>query len=159
MYQFYYEEMLEIRKNPISIISVLEELIRQMTAYRFDDDDVESEEVDIALEDREIQSDQATETKDSVEIKEIIEPKLTAVKEEKAIVINEIEAKTVFKTKCQLMQEEIENGEKVQSGFFRFYNLSLKFLLHPDIKDATFVSINVNFNVHVVRRHKVEIQN
>ncbi|XP_026314824.1 neurogenic locus notch homolog protein 3-like isoform X2 [Hyposmocoma kahamanoa] len=88
---------------------VLEELIRQMTAYRFDDDG-ESEEIDIALEEREIQSDQPTETKNSLEVREIIDPKPTAVKEGTVIVVNEVKEKTILKTKCQLMQEEIENG-------------------------------------------------
>lgn len=90
-----------------------------MTAYRFDDDG-ESEDIDIALEEREIQSDQATETKNSLEVREIIDPKPPAVKEGNVIAIHEVKEKTVLKTKCQLIQEEIENGEKILSIIPRY---------------------------------------
>ncbi|XP_035449339.2 zonadhesin isoform X1 [Spodoptera frugiperda] len=99
---------------------VLEELIRQMTAYRvddFDDDEEDDVEDDLELEaevrdeeslDKLLQ--QTSEKDEPVVVSEIVEPRLaeTTRKFEKNLEVNV--DKLIFKTKCQMMQEEIENG-------------------------------------------------
>ncbi|KAL0819872.1 hypothetical protein ABMA28_007892 [Loxostege sticticalis] len=97
---------------------VLEELIRQMTAYRVDDfqgdEDEDLDSVEQEAEPRETILIQNLEDKavgdDASVLAEVVEPKQadTTRKTEKPV---EVKTETsVFKTKCQMMQEEIENG-------------------------------------------------
>ncbi|XP_049878032.1 uncharacterized protein LOC126375196 isoform X2 [Pectinophora gossypiella] len=93
---------------------VLEELIRQMTAYRVDEFEEDDEELDLDLdsEAREIQgsSSEVPNKEDTIVVGEVVEPKPadTTRRIEKPLEVSA--EKIVFKTKCQLMQEEIENG-------------------------------------------------
>lgn len=92
-----------------------------MTAYRvddFDDDEEDDVEDDLELEaevrdeeslDKLLQ--QTSEKDEPVVVSEIVEPRLaeTTRKFEKNLEVNV--DKLIFKTKCQMMQEEIENGK------------------------------------------------
>ncbi|XP_063831607.1 neurogenic locus notch homolog protein 1 [Ostrinia nubilalis] len=97
---------------------VLEELIRQMTAYRVDDfqedDDEDLDSIDQEAEPRETILIQNLEDKaigdDASVLAEVVEPKLadTTRKAENPLKVKS--KNEVFKTKCQMMQEESENG-------------------------------------------------
>ncbi|XP_072930127.1 uncharacterized protein [Epargyreus clarus] len=111
-----------VRRDPLDerarADEVLEELIRQMTTYRVDEFEEDEEEFDIAeleAEHRMLGSEPSSTEEvmsrddSSVLVSEVVEPKpadTTRRKEEPLLVAEKI----VFKTKCQLMQEEIENG-------------------------------------------------
>lgn len=90
-------------------ISVLEELIRQMTTYRIDDfnDDIEDFDSNELLD----QNDESvsTEADDYTSVlTEAVEPQIAqTTRKDEPVVVKE---RTVFKTKCQMMHEEIENG-------------------------------------------------
>ncbi|KAJ2942048.1 hypothetical protein O0L34_g10965 [Tuta absoluta] len=107
---------------------VLEELIRQMTAYKVEEfpEDYEEEDLDEGIESKDLQLegrdlDEAIRSKpmegssdtpkDDTIIAEVIEKKPvdTTRKTEQSIEVLKKE-KLVFKTKCQIMQEEVENG-------------------------------------------------
>lgn len=89
-----------------------------MTAYRGDEFDDDDEDDDFELE-AEVREDESLDnilehTKDSDEpvlVSEVVEPKAADTTRilEKNLEVNL--DKFVFKTKCQLMQEEIENGK------------------------------------------------
>lgn len=97
---------------------VLEELIRQMTAYRVDEFDNDAEEDDFELE-TEVREDEpidkilqeARDLDEPAIISEVVEPKTadSTRRLEKNLEVNV--DKIVFRTKCQMMQEEIDNGE------------------------------------------------
>ncbi|KAJ8713853.1 hypothetical protein PYW08_007473 [Mythimna loreyi] len=96
---------------------VLEELIRQMTAYRVDefDDDDEDDDFELETEVREDESldkvlQEARDLDEPAMVSEVVEPKPadTTRRLEKNLEVNV--DKIVFRTKCQMMQEEIENG-------------------------------------------------
>ncbi|XP_075983106.1 uncharacterized protein LOC142981232 isoform X2 [Anticarsia gemmatalis] len=98
---------------------VLEELIRQMTAYRVDEFDDNEEDLDLEIEGREDESLEKDQEQgdEPLLISEVVEPKAadTTRRMEKPLEVStEKKAvygdKFVFKTKCQLIQEEIENG-------------------------------------------------
>lgn len=92
-----------------------------MTAYRvdeFDDDLDDDEDIDLESEGREEESlDKILEQKDEpVLVSEVIEPKQadTTRRLEKPLEVNT--EKILFKTKCQMMQEEIENGKLLREN-------------------------------------------
>ncbi|XP_026734373.1 neurogenic locus notch homolog protein 1-like isoform X1 [Trichoplusia ni] len=94
---------------------VLEELIRQMTAYRgedFDDEDDEDEDIDLEAEGREEESleKMLIQKDEPVLVSEIVEPKPadSTRRVEKPLEVST--EKISFKTKCQMIQEEIDNG-------------------------------------------------
>ncbi|RVE44599.1 hypothetical protein evm_010737 [Chilo suppressalis] len=110
-----------VRRDPLDerarADEVLEELIRQMTAYRMDDfqdDDDDLDTIDLEPEAREpVANDPKEKEKelndDAAVLSEIVEPRVAEVTKKS----NDVEVKTeksLFKTKCQLMQEESENG-------------------------------------------------
>ncbi|KAI8425328.1 hypothetical protein MSG28_007100 [Choristoneura fumiferana] len=90
---------------------VLEELIRQMTAYRIEEFEEYDEEMELGSHNDEPLDDanddlQAREPEE-VARGEVVEPRLVdSVK----LLDLDVPEKTVFKTKCQLLQEEAENG-------------------------------------------------
>lgn len=101
---------------------MLEELIRQMTAYRIDEfDEDDDADVDIDLDavvregDKELeQKDEAVLISEVVEVKpaertRIVEKPLEVQAEKNNVYLDTISVK--FKTKCQAMQEQIEKGE------------------------------------------------
>ncbi|XP_045484188.1 uncharacterized protein LOC110992009 isoform X1 [Pieris rapae] len=101
-----------VRRDPLDerarADEVLEELIRQMTTYRIDDfnDDIEDFDSNELLD----QNDEpaSTESEDTSVLTEAVEPRIAqTTKKDVPIVVRE---RPVFKTKCQMMQEEIENG-------------------------------------------------
>ncbi|CAG9789094.1 unnamed protein product [Diatraea saccharalis] len=108
-----------VRRDPLDerarADEVLEELIRQMTAYRMDDFNYDDEEMDIDLEPeaREPAIDTSTDKEkvlndDATILSEVVEPKVIEVTKNTEVEIKT--EKSVFKTKCQLMQDESENG-------------------------------------------------
>ncbi|XP_045503033.1 balbiani ring protein 3 isoform X1 [Colias croceus] len=90
---------------------VLEELIRQMTAYRVDEFDDDIEEFD-SLELLEQHNDGAStegSKEDTSVLAEVVEPKVEVTRRKELPIIVHKE-KVAFKTKCQMMQEENENA-------------------------------------------------
>ncbi|XP_050354071.1 uncharacterized protein LOC126775931 isoform X2 [Nymphalis io] len=108
-----------VRRDPLDekarADEVLEELIRQMTAYRVDDFEEEEDFDSIELErehrgDSEHLSAEVSSNEDSSLLSEVVEPKLAETTKRKLIPVEVVTDRVNFKTKCQLMQEEIDNG-------------------------------------------------
>ncbi|CAH2094330.1 unnamed protein product [Euphydryas editha] len=108
-----------VRRDPLDekarADEVLEELIRQMTAYRVEDfeEDEDFDSAELEPEHRGISdtiSAEASSSEDSYLLSEVVEPKPAETTRRKSIPIEVITEKINFKTKCQLMQEEIDNG-------------------------------------------------
>ncbi|XP_064073911.1 uncharacterized protein LOC113401222 [Vanessa tameamea] len=108
-----------VRRDPLDekarADEVLEELIRQMTAYRVDDFEEEEDFDSIELE-REHRAEsgplsaEVSSNEDSSLLSEVIEPKPAETTRRKLIPVEVVTERVNFKTKCQLMQEEIDNG-------------------------------------------------
>ncbi|CAG9565233.1 unnamed protein product [Danaus chrysippus] len=106
-----------IRRDPLDekdrADEVLEELIRQMTTYRVDDfeeqDEVDS--IELEAEHREGNDLQDVSSEDSSVLSEVVVPKLAeTIRKTQPVLVTPVSEQTGFKTKCQLMQEEVDNG-------------------------------------------------
>ncbi|XP_059058211.1 uncharacterized protein LOC131851703 isoform X2 [Achroia grisella] len=108
-----------VQRDPIyqraRAAEVLEELIMQMTTYREDDfdDDEEEELTDIENQNQQDESKDdnvKSEDEDSATVlSEVVEPRTDIARTvDKPLEVSD--EKVVFKTKCQMMQEESENG-------------------------------------------------
>lgn len=84
-----------------------------MTTYRIDDfdedEDFDSLEVEVEHRAGELVSTEMSSSEDSSVLAEVVEPRLVETTRRKTIPI-EITEKRNYKTKCQLLQEEIDNG-------------------------------------------------
>lgn len=120
---------------------MLEELIRQMTAYRVDDfedeDDFESIEVDDEHSAGEPVSTEVSSGEDSSVLAEVVEPRLVEITRRKTIPI-EITERRNYKTKCQLLQEETDNGNVLLSLYYNNYDRCRAF--EKDLLNAIFFS-------------------
>ncbi|XP_012545066.1 balbiani ring protein 3 isoform X2 [Bombyx mori] len=93
---------------------VLEELIRQMTAYRVDEFEEDDADLDEDLAEARSTADfvdKEAQNEEAILVSEFVEPKqaLTTRKMDRPLVLEE---KISFKTKCQMLQAEIDNGSE-----------------------------------------------
>lgn len=101
--------------------AVLEELIRQMTTFREDEFDEEDEDLDTIELGPEHKggddpiSTEVASSEDTSVLSEVVDPKLAETTRKNFDPVEVVE-KISFKTKCQLMQEEIDNGKCWQNS-------------------------------------------
>lgn len=93
-----------------------------MTAYRVDDFEEEEDFDSSELEPEhrgigDTDSAEISSSEDRSLLSEVVEPKLAETTRRKSIPIEVVTEKMNFKTKCQLMQEEIDNGMCVVTFF------------------------------------------
>ncbi|XP_041969156.1 papilin isoform X2 [Aricia agestis] len=94
---------------------VLEELIRQMTAYRVDEledeyEDIDSENLDSEHRSLSLDLPDDESKEDPTVLAEVVSPLNSQTTKTKEIPTQAATEKVSFKTKCQLMQEEVDNG-------------------------------------------------
>ncbi|XP_045777097.1 kielin/chordin-like protein isoform X1 [Maniola jurtina] len=109
-----------VRRDPLDekarADEVLEELIRQMTTFREDEFEEEDEDFDNIEQGPEHRggddplSTELSSSEDTSVLSEVIEPKLAETTRKNITPVEVVAEKNSFKTKCQLMQEEIDNG-------------------------------------------------